>query len=133
MSVTQKIPFDELFLRVSKKPIDTILICPHCGDQYLHHEEVDIFNRAEDCKIGQHTHIPQSTSGGVQVRSHLEGNPSLRRHGLRIEFWCEICQGRFSLCIAQHKGGTYLHWERSVEPLPWDGPGARRQWLAFEE
>lgn len=120
-------------MNIAKTPFETILLCPGCGGEYLHHEEVDVFNRAEDSLTGQHTHIPSTSTGSVTVRSNLDGNPSVRRHGLRIEVWCELCHGRFSLCLAQHKGITYLHWERSLEPLPHGHlPGTSREWTGFE-
>lgn len=118
-------------MQIERQPLQTILLCPHCGDEYLHHEEVDVFNRGEDAALGQHTHVPATPNGTVVVQQDLAGNPSLRRHGIRIEHWCEGCHGRFSLCLVQHKGGTFLHWERSLEPLP--GDPSRRTWAPFQD
>lgn len=40
----------------------------------------------------------------------LSGNPSARRDGLRVHFWCEFCGDGLTLNIAQHKGVTLLDW-----------------------
>jgi hypothetical protein len=85
--------------------------CPRCGFGYLHHDSVDVFSRREDANSGQHTHVPGSYTGMVLVRECLAGNPSERRGGIRIAFWCEGCLGRSSLCIAQHKGASFLYWD----------------------
>jgi hypothetical protein len=117
-------------MHVATQPLQSLLRCPSCGGEYLHHTEVDVFQRTEDALRGQHTHVPDGVDGVVIVRQDLDGNPSPRRHGLRVELWCELCHGRSSLCLVQHKGGTYLHWERSLEPVP--GAGDRRSWLPFD-
>ncbi len=47
-------------------------------------------------------------------------NPSSRRHGVVIAFWCETCEGQATpegthredlwLTFAQHKGMTHVGW-----------------------
>ena len=41
----------------------------------------------------------------------IRDNPSARRYGLRIFFWCEHCCAVPVLNIYQHKGNTFLRWE----------------------
>jgi hypothetical protein len=42
--------------------------------------------------------------------SHRVGNPSSRRGGVAIRFWCEGCDSAPELTLEQHKGETHLHW-----------------------
>ncbi len=93
------------------------LRCPGCNGEYLHHGAVSVFTRRrEDADDGQHTHIPDGSDGTVVVDASMAGNPSVRRDGVRIHFWCELCAEHFSLCLAQHKGVTYVSWDRAWSP-----------------
>lgn len=90
----------------------TLLLCPRCGGDYLHHGQVEVFARTEDAAVGLHT---TAGAGDTRVDRDLGGNPSARRHGVTIAFSCELCdeaaQGVLRLTIAQHKGQTFLAWE----------------------
>jgi hypothetical protein len=90
---------------------DTRLLCPRCGDDYLHHGRVEVFARTEDA-TGVHTTVEAET---VRVDRDLTGNPSGRRHGVTIAFSCEGCPDDpdLLLTIAQHKGQTFLAWRRA--------------------
>lgn len=82
----------------------TLLLCPNCGNGCTHHTTVDVYSCAEDApasrtRVGDDEMVPI-------------GNPSKRRSGLNIGFYCETCPQRFWLCIAQHKGSTYVTVER---------------------
>jgi hypothetical protein len=96
---------------------DTLLRCPRCGDDYLHHTRVEVFDREEDAAVGLHT-----TAGAEDVRvdRDLSQNPSSRRDGIAIAFYCEMCDGNSDgpgpgvvLTIAQHKGRTFLAWRKA--------------------
>lgn len=81
--------------------------CPHCKETYLHHDKVEIFERLEDQDNGIHAIV----EGGIlSIDSNLEENPSARRHGLIINFWCECCKGKSTLTISQHKGNTLVNF-----------------------
>lgn len=85
------------------------LCCPKCGGAHLHHELVVVSQRFED----EDTCL-QVSVGNRQCSVSEEGNnlnPSSRRHGLSIRFWCEICQAKPKLSIAQHKNSTKMYWE----------------------
>lgn len=88
------------------------IACPHCTAQELHHNSVETFFRMEDWDEGVYT---KSTHDGVVSGTDLTGNPSPRRDGVVIRFWCEICDGKSKLCLIQHKGSTYMYWDMGNE------------------
>lgn len=77
------------------------LCCPRCGSNFLHHDKIEVFERPEDAAHGLHVAISDSKA---TVDTHLDKNPSRRRDGLLVTFWCEGCHGICALTIAQHKG-----------------------------
>jgi hypothetical protein len=83
------------------------LVCPFCGGDYLHHEIVSVFDRAEDDDCGQHLVVAGSY---IHLDTDMNHNPSPRRGGLSIGFVCEQCDGRPRLDIFQHKGQTFVGW-----------------------
>jgi hypothetical protein len=116
------------------------LVCPHCGSGYLHHYGFTDYERDEDAKVenivdcgsvlfddkGQRSSVfgrsgcsPGMIGGNLQVFSDLHDNrnPSNRRDGIVIKFWCEECTNISLLCIQQHKGCSYIHW-RAVKVYP---------------
>jgi len=82
------------------------LMCPYCGYNYVHHEEIEIFDRCEDEKAGLHVKI--DADGAASIDMDLHNNPSPRRHGLAIKIWCEGCDAKSTLTFVQHKGMTYI-------------------------
>ena len=86
------------------------LACPSCSQSNLHHSRLDWFERDEDALEGFHA-IIQETS--VKVVTDLSDNPSNRRGGLVVTFWCEHCDSKPRLRLAQHKGSTFISmdWE----------------------
>ena len=94
------------------------LFCPRCNGTYLHHGEVEVFDRPED---GEEVDVVSVLDGRVSSHLHLNetsGNPSKRRTGVVLTFTCEDCNGGDSvpsrdimeLCIDQHKGQTFVRW-----------------------
>ena len=100
-----------------------VLRCPRCGGANLHHGGVAIFDRVkeDDPKTIVTTFCNRTiqTSVGPTKGS---GNPSSRRGGLSIGFWCEHCDGgsdwrehgAIELTISQHKGETQMAWRWRV-------------------
>lgn len=97
------------------------LDCPYCGNDNTHQGNVEVYSRGEDSPDGTHVTVTQKPEfgpahggrlpcgdGSVKVDRDLSGNPSLRRQGLRLWFWCEFCPHPFSLDISQHKGLTII-------------------------
>jgi hypothetical protein len=96
------------------------LLCPKCNGDYLHHDNIAVFNRREDAEMVRKTAIEGGLVSVASVENKTSGNPSGRRDGLSIDFWCETCGDAESdevireykrLHILQHKGNTFLRWE----------------------
>ena len=81
------------------------LLCPACGNAFLHHESVEVFERTEDADHGLHVTV---SGGKSEADTNLAGNPSSRRHGLFVRFSCETCDAVPILTIRQHKGSTVI-------------------------
>lgn len=81
------------------------LLCPECKSNYLHHERVEIFECGEDAEYGVHVTV---SDGKAVIDTSLKGNPSMRRHGLNVYFWCEGCSAKSVLSLSQHKGLTLV-------------------------
>lgn len=99
---------------VSVESWGSILQCPTCRNDYLHQGNVTVYERSEDASWT--TVIAQDGENVVTTKfpSGDTHNPSSRRHGLTVQFWCENCGGEdgtpLHLAIYQHKGSTYLEW-----------------------
>jgi hypothetical protein len=89
---------------------DGVLNCPHCGNQYLHHDGVTVYDRNEDAEQTFETRVKNRIPFVSVVPSTQSRNPSSRREGLAIEFECEDCGGGLELTIAPHKGTTIIEW-----------------------
>jgi hypothetical protein len=91
----------------SASPTATLL-CPCCGNGFLHHDRVEVFSRKEeDATDGLRTLVE---NGITTVDQDLRRNPSRRRDAVRISFWCEVCDAKPKIDLVQHKGNTYLFW-----------------------
>lgn len=86
------------------------LECPYCEFDYLHYDKIEVFERGEDDNQGLHVTVQD---GLATTDLDISANPSLRRHGVSIRFWCEGCKEKPLLTIAQHKGNTYLEFAKS--------------------
>lgn len=88
---------------------DGAMRCPRCSGPFLHQGLVEVTQREEDAPKGIHVLVDKQT---VRVDTDaVKGNPSARRDGIRIAFWCEDCHNTSLLLIEQHKGNTYMGWE----------------------
>ena len=97
------------------------LVCPNCGETYLHSQEVFVFNDAIGTNKVAVTAV-KTDNETVQSISppELSGNPSMDRQGIKIAFTCEHCHdfddssgpdSRYYLNMAQHKGVTFMFWD----------------------
>ena len=115
------------------------LNCPHCGGSCLHHYGFTDYERIQDQKIekvvdcgsvefdekGECISACSRLISAPETGSHLQifsdltngRNPSTRRDGIVIKFWCETCPKISLLCIAQHKGYSLINW-RIIQAVP---------------
>lgn len=103
------------------------LLCPRCGADLLHHLSVTVCDRGEDAAHVLRTTVQQGSVAVDTTTSVQARNPSARRGGLFIRFWCEGCGGHgddelIELTIAQHKGSTEIGWRFT----PYDPNAPRR-------
>lgn len=102
---------DRLFkgLHIGYEMCEFLLACPECGETCgMHHYHVaDHVRRREDG-------CTETFRSGVfpHVGEPLLGNPSSRRGGVAVRFYCECCPAVSELCLAQHKGATFVYWRR---------------------
>ena len=89
---------------------DFSLLCPRCGDGFIHHGQVAVFSRPKEEGPVSLTRV--ASDGLVVVgEKAIACNPSSRRDGIAIGFWCESCgEDDFELTIEQHKGNTFIQW-----------------------
>src|SRR5262245_44851146 len=59
------------------------LACPRCGEQYLHHGRVTVYDRSEDEPKLTKTVVDRGVTVKT-IHARGSGNPSARRHGLAI-------------------------------------------------
>lgn len=87
------------------------LVCPVCSNTYLHQTDVAVFGRHEDEDQVKVVTVTESGAHEAEIANSLSLNPSPRRHGVRISFWCEHCEDTVpDLAIYQHKGETFIEW-----------------------
>lgn len=89
---------------------DDFLLCPSCGQEFLHSGRVLVFDRQEDAEETSLVIVDSGTVSAHPVSSAESANPSSRRHGIAIEFECETCVAILQLTLAQHKGHTIARW-----------------------
>jgi len=103
-----------------------VLCCASCGSPFLHHIRAEAFSRMEDSETGFHirtqnltkVNSPEgevfnevTTDWEASIDMNMAGNPSARRSGVLITFYCEECEDLTVLSIFQHKGNTLLETE----------------------
>jgi uncharacterized protein YbaR (Trm112 family) len=89
-----------------------VLVCPGCRGSYLHHMRIRAYDRrCEDDARVVRTTIGVGVEGAQLERVENDhSNPSSRRDGIVIEFWCENCDRDPELTIVQQKGKTFIEW-----------------------
>lgn len=86
-------------------------ICPHCGGDYLHHSSVwTYFRFNEDSQAGICVSADSYSGETFLVEDMDDVNPSRRRDGMVVKFWCENCDNKPEYAIVQHKGQTFMGW-----------------------
>ena len=97
-------------INLAAKEFSSMLNCP-CGMGNLHQHKYEVFNRTEDSTNVIKTVVKDSTVAINHIPNQGSGNPSARRDGIKVHFWCEGGHDMV-LNIYQHKGITFLDWEK---------------------
>jgi hypothetical protein len=98
---------------------DGILLCPTCGEDYLHHTLVADMINIDDCV--KSTNMATIIGDGKATKSHSNVKLPFRGDSIAISFWCENCpqeNNKKYLYISQHKGNTHLTWENEFPKQP---------------
>jgi hypothetical protein len=94
-----------------------VLFCPACGQDYLHHAGATVYDRGEDAEQTIKTKVANGLVASHLIPSDKADNPSDRRDGIVISFWCELCHANpIELRFAQHKGATLVSWRYTTHP-----------------
>jgi hypothetical protein len=110
---TEVVELDNQRVRLTFNQYDHFLVCPRCRDwgECLHYNgRVTIYDRQEDDEDVTIIDVHDQIAYSCIMDNEKSRNPSTRRNALTIQFWCENCDGRFELCIAQHKGSSFIGW-----------------------
>lgn len=86
-----------------------VMLCPFCDDNNVHHQSVTVYER--DSEDGESVYLYSGDqSPAWRDCSQNYANPSDRRNGLGIKFWCESGH-EWVMYLAQHKGETHITYE----------------------
>lgn len=91
-------------------PDYSVLLCPHCGENYVHLNEVYIAGRPREdgdifpVKVDSHGLVTE----GLSVVVPFGTNGAGRRHTISLVGWCESCSQRIAIAFQQHKGETHV-------------------------
>lgn len=99
--------------------IDNHLLCPTCGEDYLHDCGVADMNNVDDC-VRSVSNVILVEDGKV-TKSDSNVKLPFRGGSIAIKFWCETCNpenNKKYLYISQHKGNTILSWEEKFPEHP---------------
>jgi hypothetical protein len=97
-------PKPSVFPRPSFNYPEDIKLCPCCESEFLHQQEVMVYERNEDENTVIETHATRGRT--TKRRTAGTDNPSPRRQGLRVIYWCEQCETTSAYTSFQHKGNT---------------------------
>lgn len=101
-----------LKIKTTPNAEESDLHCPRCDGQHLHHSRIIAFDRDEDAADVTRVEVVGSKVAMDRIANADTENPSSRRDGVVITFWCENCgdDKLIRLNIAQHKGSTQMSW-----------------------
>ncbi len=94
------------------------LKCPMCAKKgfegHIQHQQIETYERNEDKEVGTYVSI-KGEDVKIDKENTLTGNPSNRRSGIAITFWCDNCHATSRLELAQHKGQTLVDFKVTKE------------------
>lgn len=91
---------------------ENLLLCPGCGGEYLHVDDVYVAGRPRE--DGPFVPVHVDASGRVNTSDPtIPGGTPGRRHTITLAADCELCGGHFAWQFQQHKGRTIVEVFRS--------------------
>jgi hypothetical protein len=69
-----------------------------------------VYCRREDAPTVHKIVVRDGFAAISKEENNTSGNPSRRRDGLAVRFWCEQCGSVSELTIAQIKGASFVGW-----------------------
>lgn len=87
--------------------IDGRMLCPLCGEAYVHVDDVFVAGRPREDGEVEPVHVDYAG----RVRDGVIDLPIPdvgRRHVFALKGWCEMCRGTFAIEFKQHKGQTQI-------------------------
>lgn len=91
------------------------MTCPNCGGEHLHQDRCEVYWRQSEG--GPSDTIISSTAESTKQSGVQDRNPSDKRDGVLIRFWCENCSAHPELAVYQHKGNTIVRWAYAHLPI----------------
>lgn len=93
---------------ISGSPYEQLVVCPGCGNDYVHPEEVRLYPVHGELEY-------RITAAGL---SRLGSDAADRQRGISIviRFWCEGCHRVWDSTLTFHKGNTFYQ-ARHVKEL----------------
>lgn len=101
------------------------LQCPTCGYDNLHQDRIEVFLDNDLLGEDRRTAHVTITRQFPVTDSDMADNPSPRRDGLLIHFWCEHCEikpalGGFASKRPNYEAGGWILRQRPMRPeRPW--------------
>jgi hypothetical protein len=99
---------------------EVLLLCFWCNGDYQHHDRITVFDRGEDAATTKVTEVEGGSVTTLTLPSQQTRNPSSRRDGVAIRFYCEHCRGLTELTVEQHKGQSFLSFRPAGQRMESD-------------
>lgn len=84
------------------------MLCPKCGGNYVHIDEVFVAGRPREDGEIKPVHVDSGGRVSAEERVSLPIPDVGRRHAIALKGWCELCSAEFAVEFVQHKGQTLL-------------------------
>lgn len=83
-----------------------LMLCPNCGNDYVHFSDVLVESRSEDQTQALYAHVPmEEHTSDSMMRSGLKAcETSSRRSGVKFRLRCEGCGKSTVVVFSSHKG-----------------------------
>ena len=88
--------------------IPYIMVCPQCGGRLLQSGRVDVFFPVDEDSTDAGVHVGV-TRGFLVVNENMKAHPGhVSSNGIKINFFCRVCEGEFDLAFSSGPDETYV-------------------------